>query len=948
MPDRFFHKTRAGVPYIPMADGVRSAGSAGVAPADAGGSALPTAREPYRGLTKVVPSAVDAQPATRGLGFLVALGLALAAGAADGIVAVRRVPGGVLSASSEVLVFLHCTAVLVTAGLVVGGLQELLLAAARRRPALVSVGCFVADGPRRWFATDPRAALGVLLAAVYAAVAVGPVAPAAGWIIATLHTRSLMAPAIALAVAASLIVAGLVAGVVAWPLGALLERAAGGQPPILARLASPGAALSVVGAGLAAVIARLEPRAASALQPLHLLPAVLGAALVIADLAALAVAGAWLRRRGRSMRPRVVVIAVGLAFAGFAVSGLTLGGRHNVASSILMESELTAPVTRALQLAIDLDHDGYSALFGGGDCDDLDPSIHPGAVDLPGDGIDRDCSGAHARWLDESGDGHPAIVKGPLAGVTPSFVLLSVDTTRADHMGAYGYDRPTTPNLDRFALGAARFTRAYCTSPFTVRSFASIWTGRYPSSIAFGKDNKYPELLEENVTLASLLADAGYASAALSDVDFFHRRLGMLRGFTEWHEPVQGELKADVAPLVANMKRILRERAADPRPFFVWAHMIEPHDPYRRWTSPRDFGPTGRDRYDEEIARADEAVGTILEVVDEIAAKRPLIVAFFADHGEAFGEHGYSFHGSDLHEEQVRVPLLVRGPGIAPGERSALTSLVDLHATILDYAGLRAARPIDARSLVDVLQGPAGAPAPAGWRDHIYLDIVPQGGVTADEKAVLAPPWKLIVDVRHSLLELYDLDRDPRELRNLFDDEPARGAALREQLLSWSSTAALAHADEIAAARLAAEPARMDMPLHVRFDDVVEVLGCDLPARSVHPGQVLRLICYYRALGRTAVSYRLRVNFLADDCGPSPPGFSAQHFPVHGHYQTTEWIPGELIRDEVELHVGPDVRAARYTAHLRVEDATTHEPLPPDGGAQDQDDIVIGHVEVLP
>jgi hypothetical protein len=134
----------------------------------------------------------------------------------------------------------------------------------------------------------------------------------------------------------------------------------------------------------------------------------------------------------------------------------------------------------------------------------------------------------------------------------------------------------------------------------------------------------------------------------------------------------------------------------------------------------------------------------------------------------------------------------------------------------------------------------------------------------------------------------------------------------------------------------------------VRFDDVVEVLGCDLPARSVHPGQVLRLICYYRALGRTAVSYRLRVNFLADDCGPSPPGFSAQHFPVHGHYQTTEWIPGELIRDEVELHVGPDVRAARYTAHLRVEDATTHEPLPPDGGAQDQDDIVIGHVEVLP
>jgi hypothetical protein len=325
-----------------------------------------------------------------------------------------------------------------------------------------------------------------------------------------------------------------------------------------------------------------------------------------------------------------------------------------------------------------------------------------------------------------------------------------------------------------------------------------------------------------------------------------------------------------------------------------------------------------------------------------------VIVAVFADHGEAFGEHGYTYHASDLHEEQARVPLLVRGPGIAPGERAALTSLMDLHPTILDYARLRAARPIDARSLVGVLQAPAGAPAPEGWRDHVYMELVPKAGIVIAQKAVLAPPWKLIVDERHGLLELYDLDHDPHELRNLFDDEPARGGALREQLLSWSATAQMERAKALAAPRIAAEPAHMDMPLHARFGDVVEVLGCDLPGSKARAGDTVHLTCYLRALERTAVPYRLRLNLLADDGGPSPPGLWAWQFPVNGSYQTTDWSPGELIRHEVELHLGRDVRATRYGVHLRVEDAEGHDPLVPTGKDGDRTDIVVGRVDVIP
>ena len=108
-------------------------------------------------------------------------------------------------------------------------------------------------------------------------------------------------------------------------------------------------------------------------------------------------------------------------------------------------------------------------------------------------------------------------VVGPLANSRPSFVFLSIDAVRPDHVGAYGYRRNTTLNIDRFARDAARFTNVYCTSPRSLRSITSIWVGRYPSLIHWGLDNQYLELLPDNVTLASQLTEAGYVSAGLSN-----------------------------------------------------------------------------------------------------------------------------------------------------------------------------------------------------------------------------------------------------------------------------------------------------------------------------------------------------------------------------------------------------------------------------------------------
>jgi arylsulfatase A-like enzyme len=870
----------------------------------------------------------------RGRGFVTAVATFALVGVADGVVAITRTPPGGRGVGFAVWLVFHCTVVLASAGLFAGLAQEFLLAAAARRPVLQAAAAWLLGGPRRWFARDERVALGVVMAAVTVLPAIGMLLPVTWYVINFFHSRVLMASALPIASAVLLAASAVLAVVVAWPLGWLLRRAPDW-------VASPGTALLGVLVATGLETARVVSLNWTTYRYVDGRPALAAAVVAAVDLGGLLL----FTRRRAPLRWRTLGAVAGGGVLMFLVSGFTLGSRQDVVVAVSQRSIGTRSIIVPLQHLVDLDGDGYGMLFGGGDCSDFDRTRNPGARDVPGNGVDENCSGADGRRESQNGDGRMVALPPALAANPPSIVFLSIDAVRPDHTSLYGYRRNTTPQIARWAAasGVARFTRAYCTSPRSLRSFASVFTGRYPSGVIWGRDNQFPPLADENATLAELLHERGYATAAFVNSDYFARTRGFFQGFDEHHEG--RTFKDDAAAHAAQAVDWLRHRVAEPpRPFFAWIHIIDPHGAYNDRREPAEFGHGLMDTYDEEIAYADMFAGRVLAAVDEVAAHQPTYVVVFSDHGEAFGEHGYMNHSWDLHEEATRVMLLARGPGIAPGDRGALVSLFDLFPTALNLAGRASPAPIPSESLLGVLLGTTRRMP----RDRLFFEVTPDGTMSAEQRAVVEPPYKLLYDFQRQSWELYDLSRDPRETRNLYDDESSVAGRLRERVLNWFDTDGLRTnrtADVIAAARLTREP-RMQRPMHVRFGAVAELLGFDMPRTTYRVGDSVQLTIYLRVLGRTTRPANVAVVFEREDRQWSWAHFNMTHYPLGGRYMTTQWRPGEMLRDEMERRIDPEVAPGRYRVLFSIEHDGAASRYPPSRGGRPSNDVELGIIEI--
>ncbi len=346
-----------------------------------------------------------------------------------------------------------------------------------------------------------------------------------------------------------------------------------------------------------------------------------------------------------------------------------------------------------------------------------------------------------------------------------SVVLITVDTLRADHLSAYGYELPTSPSIERLAARGALFTRAFSASSVTAPSITSILTGRYPSFHTVGLVNGSFRLDADTTTLAEILRQHGYPTCAVvSNPVLSASNLGLDQGFDSYDDRFEdrelvrdrAERRADKAVDVA--LQWLQDRQGEP--FFLWLHLQDPHGPYdppAGWDRFRDrpypdgerpLAP-GTDhsgyaaipkyqvyyeerhrggyerRYDSEIAFMDRELGRFLAHAEEQEGLRNTLVLLTADHGEAFGEDEFYFaHGHSVGQDQVHVPLILAGPGV-PTERVITTpvSNVAIFATVLDYLDLETPPSAAQPSLLELLQDQERRPPP------IFVESLSQTGI---------------------------------------------------------------------------------------------------------------------------------------------------------------------------------------------------------------------------
>jgi tetratricopeptide (TPR) repeat protein len=351
----------------------------------------------------------------------------------------------------------------------------------------------------------------------------------------------------------------------------------------------------------------------------------------------------------------------------------------------------------------------------------------------------------------------------------PPVILISIDTLRADHLSSYGYTQLRTPNIDSFADHGTLFAQADCQIPLTLPSHASLFTSTYP----------FWNQVEENaepvpsgaVTLAATLHSHGYATAAFIGSVFLERRMGLASGFDVYDSPFNIETfspasgakneRRDGALVLRAARQWLGEN--NTRPAFAFVHLYDLHKPW----------PVS---YDEQLRYLDRILGSFRQSLIETGLWDRALVVLLSDHGEGLGDHGETSHGYFIYESTLHVPLMIHWPSsspIQPSRKEEPAGLIDVAPTILDFLHIPIPASFQGTSLlgthIPVFAESVHAHDAFGW---------------APLRSLRSGPWKYIEAPRP---ELYNVEKDPRELNNLYGKEPAKANDLRSQLAKLMS-----------------------------------------------------------------------------------------------------------------------------------------------------------------
>lgn len=482
----------------------------------------------------------------------------------------------------------------------------------------------------------------------------------------------------------------------------------------------------------------------------------------------------------RRRPPTGCLIAAVATALGVGAWGLTqYAHRAQVRQPVLARQTLARWVGQRLSALADADGDGRSALFGGGDCDDANPAVHPWAFDVPGNGVDEDCDGADLTLQPPA---PPALEQHhPLPQALRrrwNLLLVSVDTVRADRLTLYGHDRPTSPHLDALAHNGLVFERAYTPANSTRLAMPAMFAGRAVGDLDADLWGRDLVLRPSNRLLFERLRTAGWRTEAalpvqLRDGTWF----GPGSGFDDYAGLPEASIKTTSVPaLVDDVRGRLTRLSQTAHPWAVWVHFVEPHAPYAPHAA-HDFGSDPIDRYDAEIAAVDAGLGQLVAHLEALGLADSTLIVYTADHGEEFDEHGRRHHGKQVFEESARVPWVIHVPGADAVRVPAPVSLIDLPATLTNLMGVAPSAAYGGVSHVSALTGAA-----PDWDRGVYLESAFDGFATrAHQRGWVRWPYKAIVDLRSGLEALYDLEDDPHEARNLRFEEPATWTRLSRE-----------------------------------------------------------------------------------------------------------------------------------------------------------------------
>ena len=362
-------------------------------------------------------------------------------------------------------------------------------------------------------------------------------------------------------------------------------------------------------------------------------------------------------------------------------------------------------------------------------------------------------------------------------------VLVTIDTLRADRVGVYGYSRAGTPCMDRLASQGVLFENAVAQVPLTPPSHASILTGTYPT-VHNVRDMGGFRLDPSHETLAEILRERGWETAAFIGSGVLDRVFGMAQGFDLYDDNIpvpksDGRVREFAfgtsrrAGEVVNLALNWISHRSGRKPYFLWVHLFDPHAPY---IPPSPFRESFKSPYDGDVAYADQELGRLLEGVKRKNTGRPSLTIVLSDHGEGLGDHGENHHGVFLYDSTLRIPWIMAGPGIPRGRRiQQQARTIDLLPTVLEVLGVAIPQRCQGVSLLPAFSGKRTG-STYSYGETLFPRI---NFGSAELRAIRSNKWKYI---RAPRSELYDLEADPGENVNVYEQQPVFARRMENQL----------------------------------------------------------------------------------------------------------------------------------------------------------------------